>query len=93
MTRFRTKPIFIEAAIFNPKKGDIDFWFDCGIGRDEVVIFVISLSPEGEQGIVIKTCDGDRVCHVGDFIVRLPNGEFYPCKPDIFEQTYEPVTE
>lgn len=37
----------------------------------------------------IHTLEGDHVCSEGDFIIKGVKGEFYPCKPDIFEATYE----
>lgn len=37
----------------------------------------------------IHTLEGDHECTKGDFIIKGVNGEFYPCKPDIFEKTYE----
>lgn len=42
--------------------------------------------------LIIPTLEGDnlRVCY-GDYIIKGVNGEFYPCKPDIFEKTYEKV--
>ena len=43
--------------------------------------------------LVIFTCDGDHHAAVGDWIIRGTHGEFYPCKPDIFEQVYEEVIE
>jgi hypothetical protein len=45
------------------------------------------------QGVlVIKTLEGDHQAHVGDYIIKGIQGEFYPCKPDIFHATYEPVS-
>jgi hypothetical protein len=41
--------------------------------------------------MTIKTLEGDMTANVGDYIIKGVKGEFYPCKPDIFEQTYEPV--
>ena len=41
--------------------------------------------------IKIKTLEGKMVSRVGDYIIKGVNGEFYPCKPDIFEKTYEKV--
>ena len=41
--------------------------------------------------IIIKTLEGDHHALVGDWIIRGVKGEFYPCKPDIFEQTYKEV--
>ncbi len=42
-------------------------------------------------GLVIKTLEGEHIANVGDFIIKGVAGEFYPCKPDIFEATYEEV--
>ncbi len=39
---------------------------------------------------VIPTLEGDMTASVGDFIIKGVQGEFYPCKPDIFLATYEP---
>jgi len=41
----------------------------------------------------IETLEGTMHASVGDYIITGVNGEKYPCKPDIFEKTYEPVTE
>ena len=37
----------------------------------------------------IRTLEGDMTISKGDFVIKGVNGEFYPCKPDIFEKTYE----
>lgn len=39
--------------------------------------------------ITIKTLEGNMVCKKGDYIIKGVNGEFYPCKPDIFHKTYD----
>ena len=39
----------------------------------------------------IHTLEGDHEVSKGDFIIKGIKGEYYPCKPDIFEETYEPV--
>lgn len=50
--------------------------------------------PEGyEHGIYIRTIEGTMRADPGDWIIKGVQGEFYPCKPDIFEATYEPVPE
>ena len=41
----------------------------------------------------IKTLNGTHICSKGDYIIKGVQGEFYPCKPDIFEQTYEQLGE
>jgi hypothetical protein len=43
--------------------------------------------------LTIPTLEGDHRCDNGDWIIRGIKGEFYPCKPDIFAATYEPVNE
>ena len=40
-------------------------------------------------GLIIKTLEGEHLASIGDYIIKGVKGEFYPCKPDIFEQTYE----
>jgi hypothetical protein len=42
-----------------------------------------------DEGIIIKTLEGDHLGNYGDFIIKGVNGEFYPCKPEIFWKTYE----
>ena len=44
-------------------------------------------------GLVIKTLEGEHLANIGDYIIKGVKGEFYPCKPDIFEMTYEKVGE
>ena len=43
------------------------------------------------NGLDIHTLEGDIHASIGDFIIKGVNGEFYPCKPDIFKMTYEEV--
>lgn len=45
-----------------------------------------------EDGLKIKTLEGWMNASIGDYIIKGVQGEFYPCKPDIFKQTYNPVT-
>ena len=40
-------------------------------------------------GLVIKTLEGEHIASIGDYIIRGVAEEFYPCKPEIFEKTYE----
>ena len=46
---------------------------------------------ESKDTLVIKTLEGDMNASKGDYIIRGIKGEFYPCKPDIFEMTYEKI--
>lgn len=45
------------------------------------------------DSIEIRTLEGNHLCNIGDYIIKGVQGEFYPCKPDIFEETYEVVDE
>ena len=41
--------------------------------------------------LIIKTLEGDMRADIGDYVIKGVKGEFYPCKPDIFEMSYEEV--
>lgn len=48
-------------------------------------------SRNGKSGIIIPTLEGDHLAELGDYIIKGIAGEYYPCKPDIFNKTYEIV--
>lgn len=52
---------------------------------------VVIEAYQTDKEIIIHTLEGDMKADVGDYIIKGVNGEFYPCKPDIFEKTYEEV--
>ena len=52
---------------------------------------VVIEAEQTDRWMVIKTLEGDMKAAPGDWIITGVNGEQYPCKPDIFEKTYEPV--
>lgn len=81
--KFRKKPIIVEAMQFTDEDKDKVFnWITCNHYSDW---------EGGYPILVIQTLEGDMIAHLGDWIIRGVNGEFYPCKPDIFEKTYEAV--
>ena len=83
MGKYRKKPVVIEAIQWGGKKD----WWEAGnfipFNKYEI---------EGEC-LLIKTLEGTMRANKGDYIIRGVNGEYYPCKPDIFEKTYEMVKE
>jgi len=86
MTRFRKKPVVIEAMQFlGDNEDEIVEWS----GRAVVAHPVINLA--GDAVLRITTLEGDMLAHAGDWIIKGIKGEFYPCKPDIFSATYEEV--
>jgi hypothetical protein len=86
MAKFRKKPVVIEAEQFTVEsKNRVFNWVEGNrYARHH---------PDGSPYILIETLEGDLRADVGDWVIRGVKGEFYPCKPDIFEATYEPVTE
>lgn len=87
------KPVTIQAVRFLPKTviedGIEGTEYENGIR--EVLDFVCEgayWSPD-KQGIIIPTLEGDHLASIGDYIIKGIKGEFYPCKPDIFEATYD----
>lgn len=52
---------------------------------------VVIEAYQTDKEMIIHTLEGDMKASVGDYIITGANGEQYPCKPDIFEKTYEPV--
>lgn len=54
---------------------------------------VIVEAYQTDKEIFIETLEGTMKANIGDYIITGVNGEQYPCKPDIFEKTYEPVVE
>lgn len=82
--KFRKKPVVIEAEQFTMENKDRVFlWITCNRYAD--------FDGEGKPLLKIQTLEGDITASLGDWIIRGVKGEFYPCKPDIFEATYEPV--
>lgn len=81
MPRFRKKPVMIEAVQFTGKN-DAECLAFCPTAFDPP-----ALAPT----ICIPTLEGTMTAGAGDWIIKGIKGEFYPCKPDIFEATYEAV--
>lgn len=53
----------------------------------------VNYEDKNNPYLKIETLEGIMKASVGDYIIKGVNGEFYPCKPDIFEKTYERVTD
>ena len=53
----------------------------------------IQITDEDVLALAIPTLEGMMIAHEGDWMIRGVQGELYPCKPDIFEATYEPLEE
>lgn len=87
MPKFRKKPVVIEARLFDQITiYDQEMLADWCRGK----LRGIKL-PVEERVIQIQTLEGEIDASFGDWIIRGVKGEFYPCKPDIFEMTYEEI--
>lgn len=80
--QYRKKPVVISAIQWTRENTGIVMDF---FGGSHVQLY------EEAKTILIRTLEGIMEAHVGDYIIKGVKGEFYPCKPDIFEQTYEVV--
>lgn len=84
----------IKTFIKKPVKVQAVQW--TGDNYDEVVNFAgelnVEWSAEYYNKLIVHTLEGDHYASLGDWIIRGVIGEFYPCKPYIFKQTYEEVT-
>ena len=85
MAKYRKKPVVIDAIQFT----------GTGESFEEIDDFVSgNFFPNDDGcGCTIETLEGDMRASKGDYIIKGVNGEFYPCKPDIFEKTYEKAGE
>lgn len=79
--KYRKKPVVVEAIQYNGKN------------KVEIQLFVNMYLDETIKGLKIPMIEGDMFASVGDYIIKGVQGEFYPCKPDIFEKTYEAVSD
>lgn len=85
--KFRKKPVVIEAVRFTK-----DNWKEVESFTNNQAYFTNpEISFNGKSTCIIPTLEGQHIATEGDWIIKGVNGEFYPCKPDIFEKTYENV--
>ena len=90
MRKFRKKPVVIDAFKYGID-GRPD-WFNDKVTINDIITHVGTdlRSPE-EYYCEIKTLEGIMRGNCGDYIIKGVEGEIYPCKPEIFEKTYEEV--
>ena len=87
--KYRKKPVIIEAIQFEDNSDRIIEIHEF-MGGDTIRV---NYEDKDNPYLKIETLEGIMKASVGDYIIKGVNGEFYPCKPDIFEKTYEEVTE
>ena len=81
--KYRKKPVVIEAMQWNGKNYlDLCVFAGCDV-----------ISAGNSDELIVHTLEGNMIASLNDYIIKGVQGEFYPCKPDIFEQTYEVVND
>lgn len=89
--RFRKRPIELTAIQFTDETKDSVYRWASEIQNNVQPIF----DDSGKPALTIPTLEGDMICSLGDWIICEPFPtdwrKLYPCKPDIFEATYEAV--
>jgi hypothetical protein len=85
MNKYRKKPVVIEAVQLT------DSTFDAPHPNPEHIAGLI-YDPI-QRAAYVPTLEGTMKARIGDWIIRGVQGELYPCKPDIFAATYDPVEE
>ncbi len=87
MGQYRKKPVVVEAVRFDGTSFTADSIVAWAAGpvRGHV------MGTPQRLVLTIDTLEGRMNAEAGDWIIRGVQGEFYPCKPDIFDATYEPV--
>lgn len=92
MPKFRKKPVVIEAVQWQGNTSVLQQLSVDLTGCDEVhrVDHGDRICRIGDN-LRIRTLEGDMLAEIGDWIIRGVKGELYPCKPDIFAETYEAV--
>lgn len=102
MKKYKKKPVVIEAVQWDGKnlmeiecfrKGGSLQGFRKSIAENTKEFFRWDEYERivEEKGLRIQTLEGEMKADIGDYIIKGVNGEFYPCKPNIFEKTYEEV--
>lgn len=90
MARYRKKPVEIEAIQYTGNNN-----FEIRNWSNDIVYPSPVLEPDEENPsgsyLQIKTLEGIMTAIPGDYIIKGVKGEFYPCKPDIFELTYDKI--
>lgn len=83
--KYRKKPVVIEAMQFNRENiKELEKFTNNKLKK-----VLIERRIDGIATCKIETLEGTMTAKEGDYIIKGINGEFYPCKPDIFEKTYE----
>ena len=95
VNKYRKLPVVIEAVQwivpFDGCMGNVDEILEFCEGKAKYTASLNVPNEPNEQYFTIETLEGNHRASVGDYIIKGINGEFYPCKEDVFNKTYELV--
>lgn len=93
MAKYRKKPIVVEAWrwLYNAEQESMPSWIEDALAKvwPEVGAIFYATPAVGDGLLRIQTLEGVMTAEQGDYIIQGIKGELYPCKPDIFEATYD----
>lgn len=90
MAKYRKKPVEVEAVQYaNRKFSEKPPWLAKAL--EDGILYYETYDNGVHMTLKVKTLEGDHTATDGDFIIQGVKGELYPCKPDVFEKTYEVV--
>lgn len=89
--KYRKKPVVIDAFKLNSRGLVGEDWFWDAVSEGTIITYCFGKFYPEDAYCDIITLEGIMRANTGDYIIRGVNGEIYPCKPDIFEKTYELV--
>lgn|SRR5574343_1108850 len=92
MQKYRKKPVIVEAIKYNGFNENEIIDFTANLAKYQVAIGSSSDGMGGKETyskLTILTLEGEMLVSKNDWVIKGVNGEFYPCKPDIFGKTYE----
>lgn len=87
--KYRKKPVIIDAFQLNARGLIEEEWFWDAVNEGIIITHYFGKYQSKDAYCYIKTLEGTMRANVGDYIIKGVNGEIYPCKPDIFDKTYE----
>lgn len=93
MSKWRKKPIVIEAFKWTGGEDQTEDpeWIREAIENKDA--WIVGWMDDTPPGLFMHTLEGTMQAQSGDYVIRGIKGEIYPCKPDIFEATYEFVSD
>lgn len=87
--KYRKKPVIIEAMQFTDEMKDRVYRW----ASSQQMNIHTDWDENHKPCLIIPTLEGEMRCSLGDYLIKGVKGEFYPCKADIFEMTYDKILE